>query len=118
MARTTLTPVSLTKATPLQVTANLTSISAFTGVQWVNSGREFLVIVLGATAASVTENIGITIQGQPVTAPAPALTVSATQILGPFPTQFNQTDGTNNIYLDFTSTVACSVMLCLMPGVA
>jgi hypothetical protein len=118
MARLALTPTQLTKASILQVTANLQSLGSNTGVQWVNSGREFLIMVLGSTASTLTENIELTIQGASVVAPTAVLTVSATQIVGPFSTQFNSTDGANNIFLDFSSTVGLQVMLCQMVGVS
>lgn len=117
MARLALTPTLLTKATPLNITAPQVGLGANTGVQWVNSGQQFLIVVVGATASTLTENIGITVQGQAVAAPTPALTINATSIVGPFPTQYNQVDGTNNIYVDFSSVAAITVLLCQWVGV-
>lgn len=118
MARLALTPTVLTKATPLNATSGQVALTGFTGVSYVNTGREFLVFVVGSTASTLTENIGLTIQGQTVAAPTPALTTSATNIVGPFPSQFNQTDGSNNIFIDLSSVVGVTVMLCQMPGVS
>lgn len=118
MARLALTPTALTKATALNITDGLVSLGANTGVSFVNTGNVFLIVSLGATATTITENIGLTVQGQSVTAPTSAPPTNKISILGPWPSQFNQTDGSNNLFLDFSSQTAVTVMLCQMVGVS
>lgn len=118
MARLALTPTPLTKATALNITAGLVSLGANTGVSFVNTGNVFLIVSLGATATTITENIGLTIQGQSVTAPTSAPATNGISILGPWPSQYNTTDGTNTVTLDFSSQTAVTVLLCQMVGVS
>ncbi|MEU8920296.1 hypothetical protein AB0D10_05070 [Kitasatospora sp. NPDC048545] len=104
MARLALTATSQPKtgaASPLNLTALLTAgtLGANTGVSFVNTGREVLHISMGAGASTVIVNIGTTIEGQSVTAITASLTSSATNIVGPFPSDENQPNG--QIYVDF-----------------
>ena len=117
MARTALTPVVLGTAGN-SLTAALAALGSATGVQWSNTGREVLYISVGGTPTVVTEQIGTTVLGQAVTAPTVNLAASTIYTLGPFPAQFNQpSSGTNQIFLDFSSSTAVSVALLQIPGV-
>lgn len=118
MARTALTPTVLgTGATNL--TTALAALGSATGVQWSNTGKEVLYVSVGATPTTVTENIGVTVLGQGVTAPTVALSANTVYAIGPFPSAFNQpSSGTNQIFLDFSSSTAVSVALVQLPGVS
>ena len=89
-----------------------------TGVVFTNTGREVLEIINGATASNYTINIGTTVLGQAVTPFGPtALPTNNTtsQRLGPFPTLYNQPDGT--IQIDLSSVATVTAALVRMPGV-
>jgi hypothetical protein len=113
-----MTATPLTKATALNVTALLTSLGANTGVSFQNTGREFLVVSMGSSASVVTENIGTTIQGQAVAPVTSSPTVSAISTLGPWPSQFNQQDGTQDVFIDFSVSTGISVALLQTVGVS
>lgn len=113
MALLSLTPTVLGKATtPVNVTSALTSLGANTGVLFSNSGKEFLVVSVGTTATTGTSDIGITVQGQTVPGVSSgAISTSATSILGPWPSQFDRTDGSYDVEVDFSSSAGVSVAL-------
>lgn len=116
MARLALTPQV---ASYNGVVLNYQVMTGFTGVQWSNTGREILLVNLGATATTETENIGVSILGQAVT----ALTVTpGTNVItpyGPFPSAFNQpSSGTNQVFIDFSSVATLTVALLQIPGVS
>lgn len=119
MALLTLTPTLLAKTLPVNVTAAVASLGANTGVTFVNTGRELLVVSVGATPTTLTSDIFLTIQGQSVSgASSGALTANAISILGPWPSQFNKTDGSGLVQVDFSSSASISVALLQVPGVA
>ncbi len=118
MARLALTANALTKQNALNVSGLLTSLTSYTGVSFVNTGREFLVVSMGSTASTITENIGATVLGQAVAAPTTAPTVSVISVLGPWPSQFDQGDGTYSVLLDFSAVTGISVALLQMVGVS
>ncbi|MGH3438868.1 MAG: hypothetical protein ACRDRN_20655 [Sciscionella sp.] len=101
------------------VTLNYQAMTGFTGVQWSNSGREILLVNLGATATTGTENIGVSILGQAVTPLSETPSISMITPYGPFPSVFNQpSSGTNQIWIDFSSVVTLTVALLQIPGVS
>jgi len=117
MARTALTPTVLSTA-GFNITTALAALGSATGVQWSNTGREVLIVQVGGTPTVVTENIGTTVLGQAVTAPTVNLAATTYYVLGPYPSQFNQpSSGTNQVFLDFSSSTAVSVALVQMQGV-
>lgn len=119
MALQTLTPTPLTKAQALNLTSLLTSLGSNTGVSFVNTGREFLVVSVGSTATTLTSDIFLTIQGQTVSpASTGPLATSAISVLGPWPSQFNKTDGSYTVEVDFSSTTGVTVALLQMVGVS
>lgn len=118
MARLALTATPLTKAVALNITDLLGSMGANTGVSFVNTGREFLLVSMGSTSATVTENIGTTIQGQAVAPVTSTPTTTKMHILGPWPSQFNQPDGTYSVLVDFSATTGITVALLQMVGVS
>lgn len=116
MARLALTPQI---ASYNGVTLTYQAMTGYTGVEWSNTGREILLVNLGATATTETENIGVTILGQAVTGLSETPALSAITPYGPFPIQFNQpSSGTNQIWIDFSSVTALTVALLQIPGVA
>jgi hypothetical protein len=116
MARQTLTPQVLTYN---GVLPTYVAMTGFTGVAWSNTGREILLVNLGSTATTETENIGVSVLGQGVTALTVTPTVSAITPYGPFPSAFQQpSSGTNQVWVDFSSVVGLTVALLQMPGVS
>lgn len=115
MSRLPLTPAVCGYAGVVQT---LTALTGSTGVSWSNTGREILVVSVGSTATTITENIGAQVLGQGVTAFSETPGTTATTTYGPFPAVFDQpASGTNQIYLDFSSVVNVSVQLLQIPGV-
>lgn len=110
---------------PFTKTASLfnptfTALTGSTGLYWSNTGRETLWIINGATASNYTINYG-PVYGSavvtPITAAAPVANTAA-QCLGPFPTSFNQNDGLNSIFIDFSSVVSVTVAVVQFVGVS
>jgi hypothetical protein len=115
----TLNPVQATKALPLNLTEALVPLGSNTGVLFTNTGRELLVVSVGTTATTATSQIGLTIQGQTVPGVSSGpLDVSAISVLGPWPSQFDRTDGTYQVEVDFSSATDVSVALIQMVGVS
>lgn len=118
MARTALTP-TVCSTGGINLTTSLAALGSATGVQWSNTGRELLLVQVGGTPTVVTENIGATVLGQPVTAPTVNLAATTYYVLGPYPSAYNQpSTGNNQVYLDFSSSTAVSVALVQMQGVS
>lgn len=108
MARTALTPQRLG---PHGVLATYVTPDA-AGISFRSSGRQFVHIKNGSgSSITITETIGATVQGQTVTAPTSTIAAGAERFYGPYPDDYEQQDGTNNVYLGFSSittvTVAC-----------
>ena len=108
MARTALNPQRLG---PHGVLATYVTPDA-AGVSFRNSGRQVVHIKNGsASSITITEKIGRTVQGQAVTAPTATIAAGAEKFFGPYPDDYEQPDGTENVYLDIsavtTVTVAC-----------
>lgn len=119
MALLSLNPTQLGKAAALNVTALLTSLGTNTGVLFPNTGREFLVVSMGTTASTPDTPIWLTIQGAAVgSVVAGALGTSAISVLGPWSSQFDKTDGTFDVEVDFSSAVGISVALLQLPQVS
>jgi hypothetical protein len=116
----TLSPVNLIAGAtaPVQLTSALQALSTNTGVLFVNNGRVILVVSVGSTATTATSQIGVTIQGQAVAGVSSgALTTNAISFLGPWPVQFDRTDGSFDVEVDFSSSTNVSVALINVPGV-
>lgn len=113
MALTLLTPTPLGKAQALvNVSSLLASLGANTGVYFPNTGKEILVISMGTTAANISTPINFTVQGAAVgSVSAGALGTSAISMLGPWSSQFDRTDGTFDVEVDFSSSAGISVAL-------
>lgn len=107
----------LTRQTGLRLTYQ--AMTGFTGFQWSNTGQEIVAIINGATASNYTINIGATVEGQAVAAITAALPTSNTDpiLFGPFPSDFNQKDGLNSVYIDLSSVVTVTVAVFRMVGV-
>lgn len=116
MARLALTPQV---ASYNGVVLSYQTMTGFTGVQWSNTGREILLVNLGSTATTETQNIGVSVLGQAVAVLSQTPTVSTITPYGPFPSVFNQpSSGTNQVYIDFSSVTGLTVALLQMPGVS
>lgn len=119
MALLSLTPTVLGKSGATNVTTLLTSLGANTGVLFPNTGREFLVVSMGTTASTPDTPIWLTIQGAAVgSVVAGALGTSAISTIGPWSSQFDKTDGTYDVEVDFSSAAGISVALMQMPQVS
>jgi hypothetical protein len=97
-----------------------TALTGSTGISWSNTGAEVVWIINGATASNYTINIGATVLGQAVAAFGPTacpVSNTAAQALGPFSAQYNQADGKNSVYIDFSSVATVTVAIVRMPGV-
>lgn len=108
MARTALTPQRLG---PHGVVASYVTPDA-AGISFRSSGRQFVHIKnASGSSITVTETIGRTIQGQAVTPPTSTIAAGADKFYGPYPDDYEQQDGTDNVYLGISSvtsvTVAC-----------
>lgn len=94
MTLLSLTPAQFPK-TGASAPVNLTSLLAAgtlgsnTGVTFSNTGHEVLFIQMGSSTSTCSIAIGTTIEGQAVAALTPTLTVSAVNVLGPFPSDEN-----------------------------
>lgn len=95
------------------------AMTGFTGFQWSNTGQQIVAIINGATASNYTINIGTTVEGQAVSAFTGALPTSNTDpiFFGPFPRDFNQTDGLNSVFIDLSSVVTVTVAIFQLNGV-
>lgn len=126
MSLLTLTPVSLVAGggSPTSLTSALSAspLGSNTGVLFQNTGHEVLVVQTNATTGgtTVTSDIGTTVQGQtvPGVAPGAAQAVSTIAMYGPYPSQYNRQDGTNDIEVDFgTPANVSGVVVVHIPGV-
>src|SRR5487761_640961 len=111
MANLALVPVNLPGGlAALNVTTNLVSLSANTGVTFANDGRAFLLLVNGATA---TVKIGATVEGQAVASPtAYTIAASTTYVIGPFNADFAPGGFGGTVEVDFgTPTTLQGVLL-------
>lgn len=116
MSRLALTPTATSYA---GVAQNLVALTGYTGVSWNSTGREILVVSVGATATTITGNVGATVGGQAVQSYSWSPTISQTTFYGLFPSYFDEpSSGTNAIWLDFSSVASVSVMLLQVQGVS
>lgn len=91
MSVLTLTPTQLPRTgalAPVNLTTLLAAgvVTGDTGVTWQNTGREFLLVAVASGGSTCTIPIGTTVEGQAVSSLTPTLVASATNVLGPFPT--------------------------------
>ncbi|MFI5974800.1 hypothetical protein [Streptomyces sp. NPDC051452] len=108
MARTALTPQRF-------ATTGLTATYATpdaAGVSLRSSGKQVLHVKNGSgSSITVTLKIGRTVEGQAVTAPAVTVAAGADKFFGPFNDNYEQPDGKDIVFVDFSSvtsvTVAC-----------
>jgi hypothetical protein len=107
MSLLTLTAIVLTPGggAPENITTALSGspLSPNTGILFQNTGRETVIVQTNSTAGgtTVTSDIGTTIQGQAVPGVTVTEPLSTIEEFGPFPSQYNKTDGTNDIEIDF-----------------
>lgn len=96
-----------------------TALTGYTGVSWNSTGREILVVSVGATATTITGNVGSSILGQAVTPFTWTPATSAVTYYGLFPSSFNEpSSGTNAIWIDFSSVTNVTVQLLQIQGVS
>ncbi|GAA5078611.1 hypothetical protein [Streptomyces similanensis] len=108
MARTALTPqrFATTGLAPSYVTPDAA------GVSLRSSGKQLLHVKNGSgSSVTVTLKIGKTVEGQSVTSPTVTVAAGADQFFGPFSDNYEQPDGTDTVFVDFSAvtsvTVAC-----------
>lgn len=120
MSVLTLTPNQLPKAqAALNVTSLLTALGANTGVNFYNTGKEFLVVSMGTTASNADTDIFLTIQGATVgSVSVGSLAESDLSIIGPWSSQFDTTTGSQLVEVDFSSSAGVSVALLQYVGVS
>lgn len=99
-----------------------TALTGFTGIQFSNTGRETVWIVNGATASNYTINYGPGPNAAVITAigptACPVSNVNAVCLAGPFPSYFNQNDGNNSVYIDFSTVTTVTIAIIQMVGVS
>lgn len=123
MSLLVLTPIVLTPGggSPLNLTAALAAspLGSNTGIKYVNTGKETVYVQTGVGGSTTeTSDIGTTVQGQAV--PGIVATEAASLIyrLGPYPSQYNLTDGTRDVEIDFgTPANVSGVVVVQQPGV-
>jgi hypothetical protein len=108
MARTALTPQRFTTLglAPAYVTPDAA------GVSFRSSGKQVLHVKNDSgSPVTVTLKIGKTVEGQSVTSPTATVAAGADKFFGPFSDNYEQPDGTDTVYVDFSAvtsvTVAC-----------
>lgn len=80
------------------------------GVSFRNSGKQLLHVKNGSgSSINVTLKIGKTVQGQTVAAPVVAVAAGDEMFFGPFPDDYDQQDGTDNVYVDFSAVTDVTV---------
>ncbi|MCW2904450.1 MAG: hypothetical protein JWO67_6715 [Streptosporangiaceae bacterium] len=103
-------------ASPTSLTDAFVSLGANTGVKWSNTGHEALFVQVGTTPTTLTSDIPLIIQGEPVQGQSSGvLPASKIAIVGPYPSQFD--DVTDMVEIDFSSQTGISVALIRWPGV-
>ena len=120
MSLLTLTPTQLPRtgsAAPLNLTTLIAAgaVGSNTGVQWQNTGREFLVIAVASGGSTCSIAIGTTVEGQAVSPLTPTLISSATNVIGPFATDITAPGGL--ITVTFGTPASITVALCQYVGV-
>jgi hypothetical protein len=106
MARTALTTqkFATTGLAPSYVTPDVA------GCSFRNSGRQVLHVKnASGSSVTVTLKIGRTVEGQAVTAPTATVGAGADKFFGPFSDAFDQMDGTDNVYVDFSAVASVTV---------
>lgn len=90
-------------AAPLNVTTLVAAgtLGSNTGVSFVNTGKEVLLVQSGSSATTATVEIGTTIQGQTVTPIVLNLHANDLDMIGPFPAVENQAG--QLIWVDFAT---------------
>jgi len=95
--------------------ANYTAVSA-NNDQVANNGRRLVHVKNGGgSSLTVTLNIGGAINGHSPTGVAITITAGADKFIGPFPANYNQSDG--NVYLDYSATASVTRAVLELPAV-
>jgi hypothetical protein len=121
MALLSLTATQLPKtgaSAPLNLTSLLAAgvLTGYTGVSFVNTGKEVLYANVTSGASTCSIAIGTTVEGEPVTSLTPALVSSAINVIGPFPGDEDVQPG-NLIEVTFGTVSAVTVALLQNVGV-
>lgn len=122
MSLQTVAPTNLAgSATATDLTAALaagTLGGGVTGILFQNTGHELVFVQTNSSGNTTdTSDIGVTIQGQAVPGIAVTEAASKIYIFGTFSSQFNKTDGTNDIEMDFgTPADIAGVVVLHVPG--
>jgi hypothetical protein len=117
MTTQVLTPTQLVKDGPgLDITALLADPTGTT-LQFANTGKEVLLVSAGASAETVTVDVGVTVLGQSVTDfDAVTLTSGDLYLFGPFDSAVDQA-GTNTVQVVLSTTTSITVALLQNVGV-
>lgn len=117
MAYQLLTPTQLVAdGAGLNVTALLTAPTATT-LLFANTGREILVVSAGASAETVTVDVGALVDGQSVTNfSSVTMTSGDLYTFGPFHSVLDQS-GTNQVQVVLSTTTSITVALLQTVGV-
>ncbi|WP_042400202.1 hypothetical protein [Streptacidiphilus carbonis] len=99
-------------AAPVNLTALLAAgtLGSNTGVSFVNTGREVLLVNVTSGGSTCSVAIGTTIEGQAVSPLTPVLTSSAINAIGPFPADENQPGGLIQVTFGTTANVTCALL--------
>lgn len=117
MATQTLLPVQLVAdGGGLDVTAQLIAATGTT-IQFANTGREILFLVVASGSPTVTVNVGALVDGQTVTS-FPAVTPTATHLysFGPFHSVID-ISGTNLVQVTLSTITGITLALAQTVGV-
>lgn len=98
-----------------------TALTGYTGIQWSNTGKETVWIINGSTASNYTINYGPGPGGSVVTPigpiACPVSNASGILLAGPFASYFDQNDGSNSVFIDFSSVVSVTIAILQNVGV-
>lgn len=97
-------------ATYTAVTANNDAV--------VNNGRRVVHVKNGSGGSiNVTENIGQTVDGQTAAPKVVAIAAGAEKFFGPWPSSYNQPDGSNQVFVDYSATASVTRAVLELPVV-
>jgi hypothetical protein len=115
MSILTLTPSQFPKVgagAPLNLTTLIAAgvVGSNTGVQWTNTGKEVLICAVASGGSTCSIAIGTTIEGQAVSPLTPTLVSSATNVLGPFPTDLEAAGGLITITFGTPASITAALL--------
>jgi hypothetical protein len=83
-----------------------------TGVSFRSGGKQILHVKnASASPVTVTLKIGVTVEGQPVTAPTATVAAGADKFFGPFNDNYDQPSLTDTVFVDLSAVASVTVAL-------